>query len=57
MRWGSRTCTSTGCCRISGAEGLISLRGKTLKVLDWEGLKKAGEFDPTYLHLVKKEAL
>ncbi|HST94183.1 MAG TPA: Crp/Fnr family transcriptional regulator [Microvirga sp.] len=37
--------------------GLISLRGKTLKVLDWEGLKTVGEFDPTYLHLVKKEAL
>ena len=38
-------------------KGLISLHGKTLKVLDWEGLKKVGEFDPTYLHLVKKEAL
>jgi CRP-like cAMP-binding protein len=37
--------------------GLISLRGKTLKVLDWEGLKTVGEFDPTYLHLAKKEAL
>jgi CRP-like cAMP-binding protein len=38
-------------------DGLITLRGVSLKVLDWEGLKKAGEFDPTYLHLVKKEAL
>ncbi len=37
--------------------GLISLHGGSLKVLDWEGLKNAGEFDPTYLHLVKKEAL
>jgi CRP-like cAMP-binding protein len=37
--------------------GLISLHGKTLKVLDWEGLKKVGDFDPTYLHLVKKQAL
>jgi CRP-like cAMP-binding protein len=37
--------------------GLISLHGKTLKVLDWEGLKTMGDFDPTYLHLVKKEAL
>jgi CRP-like cAMP-binding protein len=36
--------------------GLISQHGKTLKVLDWEGLQRAGEFDPTYLHLVKKEA-
>jgi CRP-like cAMP-binding protein len=38
-------------------QGLISLHGKTLKVLDWERLQKVGEFDPTYLHLVKKEAL
>ncbi|WP_414472874.1 Crp/Fnr family transcriptional regulator [Microvirga sp. M2] len=38
-------------------ESLISQQGTTLKVLDWEGLKWAGEFDPTYLHLVKKEAL
>ncbi|MCB8822801.1 Crp/Fnr family transcriptional regulator [Microvirga rosea] len=37
--------------------GLISLRGGALKVLNWEGLQKAGEFDPAYLHLVKKEAL
>jgi CRP-like cAMP-binding protein len=39
------------------SNGLIALQGKTLKVLDWEGLKTVGEFDPTYLHLVKKEAL
>ena len=38
-------------------EGLIPLQGGTVKVLDWEGLQVAGEFDPTYLHLVKKEAL
>ena len=37
--------------------GLIALQGKTLRVLDWEGLKATGEFDPTYLHLAKKEAL
>jgi CRP-like cAMP-binding protein len=37
--------------------GLIFLHGKTLKVLDWEALKEVGEFDPTYLHLVKNEAL
>lgn len=37
--------------------GLIALQGKTLRVLDWEGLKTTGEFDPTYLHLAKKEAL
>jgi CRP-like cAMP-binding protein len=39
------------------AENLISWRGEVLKVLDWDGLQKAGEFDPTYLHLVKREAL
>jgi CRP-like cAMP-binding protein len=38
-------------------QDLITLHGKTLKVLDWEGLKTVGEFDPTYLHLVKREAL
>jgi CRP-like cAMP-binding protein len=38
-------------------DGLITLHGGSLKVLDWEGLKKAGEFNPTYLHLVKQEAL
>src|SRR5918997_1739735 len=31
--------------------GLITLRGSMLTVENWEGLKKAGEFDPTYLHL------
>jgi CRP-like cAMP-binding protein len=30
---------------------LITLRGSILKVENWEALKKAGEFDPTYLHL------
>ena len=35
---------------------LITLRGDTLKVLDWDGLQKAGEFDPTYLHLEKPQA-
>jgi len=37
-------------------QSLIALQGKFLKVLDWEGLQAAGEFDPTYLHLVKKQA-
>jgi hypothetical protein len=31
--------------------GLITLRGRFLSAQDWPGLKKAGEFDPTYLHL------
>jgi CRP-like cAMP-binding protein len=32
-------------------DGLIKFERGSLNVLDWEGLKKAGEFDPTYLHL------
>ena len=32
-------------------ERLISLKGGTFTALDWEGLKRAGDFDPTYLHL------
>jgi CRP-like cAMP-binding protein len=32
-------------------KGLITLRGSVLTVEDWPGLKEAGEFDPTYLHL------
>jgi CRP-like cAMP-binding protein len=39
------------------SDGLITLHGGSLKVLDWERLQKAGEFDPTYLHLIKKPAL
>lgn len=31
-------------------ESLVSLEGRMLTVLDWEGLKLAGEFDATYLH-------
>lgn len=38
------------------SEEIISLQGGSLAVLDWEGLKEAGEFDPAYLHLVRKEA-
>ena len=37
--------------------GLITLRGGAVHVLDWDGLQQAGEFDPTYLHLKKKQAL
>jgi CRP-like cAMP-binding protein len=32
-------------------DGLIALRGRSLAVLDWNGLKRAGDFDPLYLHL------
>jgi CRP-like cAMP-binding protein len=30
---------------------LITLGSGTLTILDWEGLRQAGDFDPTYLHL------
>jgi CRP-like cAMP-binding protein len=33
------------------AAGLVELRNRTLRVIDWPGLQKAGEFDPAYLHL------
>jgi CRP-like cAMP-binding protein len=33
--------------------GLIELRGRRLKILDWDGLCELGEFDPGYLHLRK----
>jgi CRP-like cAMP-binding protein len=38
------------------ADGLIELQGGRLKVLDWERLKDAGEFDPAYLHLQNSES-
>jgi CRP-like cAMP-binding protein len=37
-------------------EGLITLQAGSVTVLDWERLKEAGEFDPTYLHLRKEAA-
>jgi CRP-like cAMP-binding protein len=36
--------------------GLATLSDRVLKVLDWEGLKEAGEFDPTYLHMETDQA-
>jgi CRP-like cAMP-binding protein len=33
------------------AAGLIALRGGLLTVLNWRGLREAGEFDAAYLHL------
>jgi len=30
--------------------GLIELNGRSLKVLDWAGLREAGDFDELYLH-------
>ena len=38
------------------ADGLIVLKGDTLTVPDWEKLRHAGDFDPTYLHLEQKRA-
>src|SRR5688572_29646210 len=32
-------------------DGLITLKGNTLVALDWDQLRQAGDFDPTYLHL------
>jgi CRP-like cAMP-binding protein len=37
------------------AAKLITLKGGVLSVLDWDGLKKAGQFDATYLHLENKK--
>ena len=37
------------------ADGLIVLKGDTLQVPDWDQLKQAGDFDPTYLHLQRKQ--
>lgn len=33
------------------AANLITLKRGVLSVLDWEGLARAGQFDPSYLHL------
>jgi CRP-like cAMP-binding protein len=34
-------------------EGLLTFQGGELVILDWPGLKLAGEFDPSYLHLTE----
>jgi CRP-like cAMP-binding protein len=36
------------------AEQLIVLEGWILTILNFDGLKKAGEFDPLYLHLRRR---
>ena len=38
------------------AARLITLKGGVLTVLDWDGLKQAGDFDATYLHLTNGHA-
>ena len=35
------------------AAGLIDLRRSALTILDWDGLTRAGEFDPAYLHIAR----
>ncbi|MCK1283884.1 Crp/Fnr family transcriptional regulator [Bradyrhizobium sp. 44] len=40
---------------LRGAD-LISLSGGVLAVLNWSGLREAGEFDPKHLHLDPTEA-
>jgi len=37
------------------SDGLVSWSGTKLTVRDWNGLKSAGDFDPTYLHLKRTE--
>ncbi|WP_238296036.1 Crp/Fnr family transcriptional regulator [Methylobacterium soli] len=37
-------------------KGLITLRSNTLVIEAWDDLIRAGEFDPTYLHLQKRAA-
>jgi CRP-like cAMP-binding protein len=39
------------------AEGLIVTQGTKLTIPDWNRLKEVGEFDPTYLHLVREDAV
>ena len=36
-------------------DGLISLRGRSLAALDWDGLQRAAEANPAYLELVTKK--
>jgi CRP-like cAMP-binding protein len=39
------------------AEGLIVTQGTRLTIPDWDRLTEVGEFDPTYLHLVREDAV
>jgi DNA-binding transcriptional regulator LsrR (DeoR family) len=38
------------------ADGLIELKGDRLTIPDWDKLKEAGDFEPTYLHLESSQA-
>ena len=37
-------------------DGLIKTNKASVVVKDWDGLREAGEFDPTFLHLRKQAA-
>lgn len=37
-------------------DGLIISKGRYLQISDWDGLKRAGDFDPGYLHLIQRDA-
>jgi len=34
-------------------DGLITTSDRGITIEDWDGLEKAGQFDPAYLHLHK----
>lgn len=36
------------------SENLVTWKGSTITILDWDGLRRAAEFDDRYLHLVKE---
>ncbi len=38
------------------AEGLLEIGRRSFSVLDWDGFKRAAEFDPNYLHLRNEAA-
>jgi acyl dehydratase len=33
------------------SEGLVTWRGRTVTITDWDRLQQVADFDPTYLHL------
>ena len=37
-------------------DGLIKTENGSVIIKDWDGLREAAEFDPTYLHLQKRAA-
>jgi CRP-like cAMP-binding protein len=42
--------------RSLAEEGYVSRNARAVKILDWHGLVKVGDFDPGYLHLKKIQA-